>query len=178
MMGHRRILTMAAIAAGLVACGSQEPREAAAPVAAPVATAPAAGGAASQAQMAMSGAMPHGDHNPHHGGIVMMKGDLHFEVVSNAAGRYNLYFTDATRADLPAAAAENVSLTVHRPAAADEPIAMHIDDAGESWVGTGAKVDDPANTTVRVAFTLKGDQPYWIDLPYVAPAPVAPPKTP
>ena len=32
--------------------------------------------------------MPHGDHNPHHGGVVMMKGDdLHYEVVLDPSGR-------------------------------------------------------------------------------------------
>jgi hypothetical protein len=177
-MGYLQTCAIVAIAAGVAACGGGHDRDVDPPVAAPIAAAPAQGGAAGQARMAMSGAMPHGDHNPHHGGIVMMKGDLHFEVVSNPAGRYNLFFTDATRADLPAAAAENVSLTVHRTNEPDEPIAMHIDDAGESWEGTGRRVDDPADTTVRVAFTFKGDQPYWIDLPYAAPPPpaAAPPR--
>lgn len=120
---------------------------------------------------AHAGTMPHGDHNPHHGGIVMMKGDLHFEVVSDPAGRYRLYFTDAVRADLPAASAQEVSLTVQRPNEADEPIVMRIDDAGESWEGAGRPVADPDNVTVRVAFTPKADQPYWIDLPYALPKP-------
>jgi hypothetical protein len=42
---------------------------------------------------------------------------------------------------------------------------MRIDDAGESWEGSGRAVADPADTTVRVAFTLNGD-PYSIDLPF------------
>lgn len=155
----------------LIGCGRSEPDASGPVAAAPVQGAPAVpAGAVAQAQ----GGMPHGDHNPHHGGIVMMKGDLHFEVVSNPAGRYNLFFTDATRADLPAAIAQAVALTVHRANGSDEPIAMHIDDSGESWEGVGQRVDDAADATVRVSFTLKGDQPYWIDLPYVAPAPKAP----
>ena len=143
-----------------VACGGRDPEPPP-----PVATAPipAAPGAAASS-------MPHGDHNPHHGGMVMMKGDLHFEVLSNPSGQYRVYFTDATRADLPAAMAQAVTLTIHRPNEPDEPIAMRIDDAGESWQGTGRAVDKPDDSTVRVAFTLKGSDPYWIDLPYRAPA--------
>ena len=114
-----------------------------------------------------AGAVPHGDHNPHHGGIVMMKGDdLHYEVVLDAAGRaHRLYFTDAIRDELPASIASDVSLTIRRPHAPDERVAMRIDDAGESWIGGGAPVAAPSSTTVRVAFTIRAE-PYWIDLPF------------
>jgi hypothetical protein len=116
---------------------------------------------------ATGGSIPHGDHNPHHGGIVMMKGgDLHYEVVLDPAGRaHHVYFTDALREDLPASVASDVSLTIHRPKAADERIALQIDDAGESWIGSGHAVADPAATTVRVAFSIR-QEPYWIDLPF------------
>jgi len=112
-------------------------------------------------------AVPHGDHNPHHGGIVMMKGDdLHYEVVLDRSGReYRVYFTDAVREELPASVAADVVLTLSRPSAPDERIAMQIDDAGESWVGRGRPVDDPASTTARVAFAIR-HEPYWIDLPF------------
>ena len=40
-----------------------------------------------------------------------------------------------------------------------------IDDAGESWVGSGQPVNDPTKTTVRVAFSIRGEL-YWIDLPF------------
>ena len=50
-------------------------------------------------------------------------------------------------------------------AAADERVPLRIDDAGESWVGSGQPVNDPAKTTVRVAFSIRGE-PYWIDLPF------------
>ena len=145
----------------LSGCGRGEPSE----PAPPVATAPiqATAGAA-----VPGGSMPHGDHNPHHGGVVMMKGDLHFEVVSDAAGRYHVYFTDASRADLPASVAQSVALTIHRTGEPDEPIAMHIDDSGESWEGTGKPVADPAKATVRTAFTMQ-NEPYWIDLPFKTP---------
>ena len=100
----------------------------------------------------------------------MMKGnDLHYEVVLDPAGRaHRLYFTDAVREDLPASIASEVALTIHRPQGADERIAMQIDEAGESWIGGGRAVDAPGQTSVRVAFTIRGE-PYWIDVPY-APA--------
>src|SRR5690349_12246326 len=122
---------------------------------------------ATPAATATGGSVPHGDHNPHHGGIVMMKGDdLHYEVVLDAAGRaHRLYFTDAIRDELPASVASDVSLTIRRPHAPDERVAMRIDDAGESWIGGGASVAAPSSTTVRVAFTIRGE-PYWIDLPF------------
>ena len=112
--------------------------------------------------------VPHGDHSAHHGGVVMMKGDLHYEVVLDPAGRYRLYFTDATRADLPAATAANASITVTRPDGAPEGIELRIDDTGESWIGEGRPVADPTKTTSRVSFTLRGEEPYWIDLPFDA----------
>jgi hypothetical protein len=45
-----------------------------------------------------------------------------------------------------------------------ETVALHIDDTGESWVGAGRSVDDPA-ATARVAYTAYG-KPYFIDVPF------------
>jgi hypothetical protein len=137
------------------ACGrspSAEPAQAA-PIAAPAAAA----------------SSPHGDHNPHHGGVVMMKGDdLHYEVVLDPGGRaHRVYFTDAVREDLPASIASEVAITIRRPHAADERIAMQIDEAGESWIGSGRPVDAPATASARVAFTIHAE-PYWIDLPFAS----------
>jgi len=132
-------------------------------------TEPAVVQAAPAAAASTAGSVPHGDHNPHHGGIVMMKGeDLHYEVVLDPAGRaHHLYFTDALRDDLPASVASDVVLTIHRPKAADERIPLQIDETGESWIGSGRAVPDPAATTVRVAFSIR-QEPYWIDLPFTA----------
>jgi hypothetical protein len=97
----------------------------------------------------------------------MMKGDdLHYEVVLDPTGRgYSVYFTDAVREELPASVASNVTLTIKRPGAVDEQVALRIDDAGESWVGDGRPVVNPDMTTVRVGFTVR-NEPYWIDLPF------------
>jgi hypothetical protein len=131
------------------ACGREEPPAAAAPPA--------------------ESDVPHGDHNPHHGGVVMMQGDLHYEVVFDPAGAHRVYFTDAVREDLPAATASDVTVTIVRKGEPVEKIALQIDDAGESWVGVGRPVKDPDATTVRLAYTVKAAQPYWIDLPFKPP---------
>jgi len=97
----------------------------------------------------------------------MMKGDdLHYEVVLDPAGReHRVYFTDAVREELPASVASGVVLTIKRPSPPDEIVAMQIDDAGESWVGRGQPVANPAETTARLAFSIR-HEPYWIDLPF------------
>ncbi len=100
----------------------------------------------------------------------MMKGDLHYEVVMDPTGKnHRIYFTDAVREDLPASVANDVVVTIKRPGAADEVVGMRIDDAGESWEGSGQAVTNPSAATVHVAFTLQGE-PYSIDLPFALPA--------
>jgi hypothetical protein len=125
-----------------------------------------AGGPPPTNDAAATPTVPHGDHSPHHGGVVMMKGDLHYEVVFDPSGKYALYFSDATRADLPATTAALASVTVMRPDAPPEGVSLAIDEAGESWIGGGKPVDKPDDTKVRVAYTIRGEEPYWIDLPF------------
>ena len=136
---------------------------------APVAGPPARKTADPAPAAASSSTVPHGDHNPHHGGLVMMKGeDLHYEVVLDPSGReHRVYFTDAVREELPASVASDVALTIKRPSAPDESVGMQIDDAGESWVGRSGPIGDPARTTARLAFSIR-HEPYWIDLPFKA----------
>jgi hypothetical protein len=151
--GSRRATILLLAFAALPACGQAPERPAAEPRPAAPVQAPAT--------------VPHGDHNPHHGGVVMMKGDLHYEVVLDPSGReYRLFFSDATREDLPAAYASAVTVTVRRPGEGDEIVALKIDDTGESWVGAGKPVTNPAKTGARIAFTVAND-PYWIDVPFV-----------
>jgi hypothetical protein len=96
----------------------------------------------------------------------MMKGDLHYEVVLDPTGRsYQVYFTDAVREDLPASFASRVSITIRRADQPDEAIPLRIDDAGESWIGSGRAVEDRKRATARVEFTV-GGEPYWIDIPF------------
>ena len=109
-------------------------------------------------------AVPHGDHNPHHGGLVLMNGDVHFEVVLGRDGTHQVFFSDAVRNELPAATAANVVVTTTQKGRPPDTVALHIDDSGESWTGRGHPVDDPA-ATARISYTLQG-KPYFIDIPY------------
>jgi len=154
---RRAVAWAAAASVGLASCER-------APAAAPPA------GTAAPAAVASAGpdgnTAPHGDHNPHHGGVVMMKGDLHYEVVLDPAGRaHRVYFTDAVREELPASLASEVVLTIRRQSQPDERTVMQIDDTGESWIGSGQPVGNPTTTTARLAFSIQGE-PYWIDLPF------------
>lgn len=117
-------------------------------------------------------AVAHGDHNPRYGGVVMMKGDLHYEVVLDPSGRHRVYFSDAARTELPASTASRVAITIMRKDAQPEPLTLEIDEAGESWIARGQAVKDPEQTTVRLAYTVNGEA-YWIDLPF-RPPPVDP----
>ena len=55
---------------------------------------------------------PHGDHSPHHGGMVLMNGEMHYEVVFDRGGKHRVWFSDAVREDLPASIASNVAMVV------------------------------------------------------------------
>lgn len=107
---------------------------------------------------------PHGDHSPHHGGMVMMNGDLHYEVLLDRGGQHRVWFSDAVREELPASMASKVVMTVTRPGTAAETIALRIDDSGESWVAKGRAV---AGTDVMVRLTyLLRNEPFEIDMPF------------
>ena len=108
---------------------------------------------------------PHGDHSAHHGGMVLMNGDVHYEVVLDPAGRYELWLSDAVRTELPASMASNVTVTVARPNAEPEILKLTVDDAGESWVGTGRPVTGDA-VMVKVNYDLRG-QPHEVEIPFV-----------
>ena len=117
------------------------------------------------ASAAAAGTVPHGDHNPHYGGIVLMNGDLHFEVVAGRNGACRVYYSDATRAELPAATASEVTVTILKKGQSPDVVAMHIDESGESWIGKGHAVDDPAAASLRVAYVSQA-KPYFIDVPF------------
>ncbi len=80
--------------------------------------------------------VPHGDHNPHFGGLVLMNGDLHFEVVLVATAARASTSATRPRNELPAATASEVTVTITQKSQAPEIVALHIDESGESWVGS------------------------------------------
>lgn len=110
---------------------------------------------------------PHGDHSPHRGGMVLMKDDLHFEVVLDRKGRHQVWFTDAVRNELPASVASNVTMIVARPGQPPEKLALAIDENGESWTASGRAVDGD-DVMVTVAYAVEG-APYEIELPFFIP---------
>jgi hypothetical protein len=149
----RRSVLAAAAACACLAAGCSRGADIPSVQAVPAASKPAAGET-----------VPHGDHNPHFGGLVLMNGDLHFEVVLDRNGGARVYFSDATRNELPAATASEVTVTITQKSQAPEIVALRIDESGESWVGHGSPVIDP-QATARVAYTSHG-KPYFIDVPF------------
>lgn len=107
----------------------------------------------------------HGDHTPHHEGVVLMHGDLHFEVILDPGGRHRIYLTDAVRTELPASAASEVTLTVLRPGAPEEALVLEIDEFGESWVARGRPVKEE-DSRALVALVHQGER-YEIELPFL-----------
>lgn len=108
---------------------------------------------------------PHGDHTPHHGGLVLMNGDLHYEVVLDRSGAHRIWFTDAVREDLPASMARDVTMVVSRPDAPPETLTLEIDDAGESWIAHGNPIAGEG-VMVKVSYTVQGS-PHEVEIPYV-----------
>ena len=108
---------------------------------------------------------PHGDHTPHHGGMVLMNGDVHYEVVLAKDGRHQVWFSDAMRNDLPASIAAGVTMEVARPDAAVETVRLAIDEAGEAWIAMARPLVG-AGILIKVRYTLQG-APYEIELPFV-----------
>jgi hypothetical protein len=112
--------------------------------------------------------MAHGNHIPKYGGVVLMNGDLHFEIVDNESGDYSVYFSDAARRELPASAVSDVKLSIQRPGFRGEPVDMKISDNGEYWVGKGGFVDNK-ETTLQIFFHYQGQQ-RTSDMPFFAAA--------
>jgi hypothetical protein len=109
---------------------------------------------------------PHGDHTPHHGGMVLMNGDVHYEVVLAKDGHHEIWFSDAMRNELPASVASGVVMEVLRPGTPAEMIQLTIDDAGEAWV-TRARPVDGEGVMVKIRYALQGER-HEIELPFVA----------
>ena len=110
--------------------------------------------------------LPHLDHRPRHGGLVLMNGDTHFEVVVEKSGRSSVYFSDAIRTPIDPSAAAQVSVALTQAGYRPETVELQVDAANGRWAGYEAPIDDP-NAIVRIAYTVDG-KPYWIDVPVSA----------
>ena len=107
---------------------------------------------------------PHGDHSPHHGGIVMMNGETHYEVVFDKTGKHRVWFSNAVREDLPASIASGVVMVMTRPMGVAETLPLAIDESGESWVAAGAPLDE-SGTMVTLRYHVRGE-PFEIEIPF------------
>ena len=116
------------------------------------------------AHQALAG--PHGDHTPHHTGLVLMQGDVHYEVVLKKDGRHQIWFSDAVRSDLPASVAAKVTMEIARPNVPVESLTLAIDDNGEAWQAGGRPLEGEG-AMVKVRFSLQGE-PHEIEIPVVA----------
>jgi hypothetical protein len=109
---------------------------------------------------------PHGDHSPHHGGLVLMNGELHYEVVLDPSGTHRVWFTDAIRQDLPASIAREVTMVVTRPDAPPETLTMDIDESGESWIARGKPISGEG-VMVKVSYSVQGS-PHEVEIPFIS----------
>jgi hypothetical protein len=99
----------------------------------------------------------HGNHDPHHGGVVLMYGmDLHFEIVLLPAGDIRIYFSDGQRVELPASAASDVAIEIERTGGKTETVTMAIGATGECWEGKSAPIKD-VDATLHLAFVFQGN---------------------
>jgi hypothetical protein len=111
--------------------------------------------------------VPHMDHTPKHGGLVLMRGDTHFEVVMSPGGLCQVYFTDATRSELPATFASAVDIGMASLNDERQNVPFQVDPEGRMWTGRLTMTSDP-QAIVRVTYVARGEQPYWIDVPLSA----------
>jgi hypothetical protein len=111
--------------------------------------------------------VPHRDHSPRHGGLVLMRGDTHFEVVLGRGGMCQVYFTDATRTELPASFASEVDIGLASLDGGRQNVPFQVDPEGKMWIGRLTMTSDP-HAIVRVTYVARGEQPYWIDVPLSA----------
>jgi len=106
---------------------------------------------------------PHGDHSPHHGGLVLMNGEVHYEVVFDSQGKHRVWFSDAVREDLPASIVSGVVMEVTPKMGASTTFALRIDDSGESWMADGSH-PLAAGDVVKLTYRLRGE-PFEIEIP-------------
>ena len=108
---------------------------------------------------------PHGDHSPHHGGIVLMNGEMHYEVVFDPAGKHRVWFSNAVREDLPASIATGVAMVM---IAADGRRRKRCPSGSTTAARAGsrpARPLDESGTMVKLTYSVRGE-PFEIEIPF------------
>jgi hypothetical protein len=101
-------------------------------------------------------AQEHGDHNPHHGGVVLMYGlDLHYELVLTPAGKVELWLSNAARDELPASIVSDIAVEIEH-AGQRQNVDMAINQNGDAWTGQGAPVKADG-TSLHLGFVFRGE---------------------
>jgi hypothetical protein len=98
--------------------------------------------------------------------MVLMNGDIHYEVVLAKDGHHEIWFSDAVRHELPASVAAGVTMEVARPGAPAEIIKLSIDETGEAWVADARPLEGEG-VMVKIRYALQGEL-HEIDVPFVA----------
>ena len=112
-------------------------------------------------------AWQHGDHNPHHGGVVYMYDDMHYEVVLDP-GRPPPRVLHRFRTGGSAGVGRVERDADGRAAAAPRRRTVNgaIDPQGESWMLDGQPVADKRHQRAGSRSSPEADQ-YWIDVPFI-----------
>jgi hypothetical protein len=104
----------------------------------------------------------HEDHAGRHGGVLLMSGDHHFEVVLDRAhGQHRVYMSDAVREAVDPTRFRG-SITVRRSGAAPER--LELVPAGEFLSARGQSVAGEADAVVEL--DLGGSEPYSIEVQF------------
>jgi hypothetical protein len=101
--------------------------------------------------------------------MVLMNGDMHYEVVFARDGAHRIWFTDPVRAELPASVATGVTMVITRPGEPEEVLKLAIDDSGESWIARGRAVTGN-DAYVKITYAMQGE-PHEVEIPFLIQTP-------
>jgi hypothetical protein len=111
----------------------------------------------------------HGDHDPAHGGFVLMDATTrHLELVVKPDGAIELWLSDAQRKPLPASAATSATVTLTPPGGKPETVNLAKDAGDGFWAGKGGVITDPATMVKLEVAAPDYAQPYQIELKHEA----------
>jgi len=95
------------------------------------------------------------DDEPHHGGVVSVYRNMHFELAAKPGGGIEIYFSDAHGEPLPASAVSQVAVEIAHPGQKTEYVTMKIDPTGVFWTGPSRPLSDAASV-LHVGFVVQG----------------------